>query len=282
MTRTRLTFLTSVAALALAATACSTSGPNQGILDAQARLSGAYAEKLTAERGQGDLASAKAALAAAQVDWTKGEKETTQHEVVMASTFIDLAEVRGQQAFVEEDTVRLKNLAELAAKNRTIAGKNQELALMDQALVAQGERIAAKDQELADAKLQLKIYDMKVTEIGATMVLDDVSFETGKSDLLSGGVNRLQTLINYLRLSPTTRVRIEGFTDNVGGSDYNRQLSLARAQSVKQTLTNASIDPSRIEAIGSGYDNPVSTNATESGRQSNRRVEITLLRLPGV
>jgi outer membrane protein OmpA-like peptidoglycan-associated protein len=216
MTRTRFHMLAPTTLAAVAAlSACATIQPNQNIVAAQLRLSAAYNEKMTAERGQGDLANAKGALTSAQTDWDNGEKESTDHQLIMANTFIDLAETRGHQAQVEQDTVVLKNRAQIAAKNQTIADQSQLLAV-------QNQQIAEKDDQLSAARDQLRIYNMKITQLGATMVLDDVSFETGKSDLLSGGVNRMQALINYLHLSPDTRVRIEGFTDNVGGADYNR------------------------------------------------------------
>jgi len=281
MTIARSTLLMPAAAALAVLSGCSTVSPNPTIVDAQARLSAAYSDKMTAERGQGDLANARTALGAAQSDWAKGEKETTDHEVAMAATYMDLAETRGRQAQVEQDTVRLKNLAQIAEKNQTIAGQDQQLAAKDRELASKSQQIASKDEELTDARSQLRVYNMKISAIGATMVLDDVSFETGKSDLLPGGVNRMQALINYLRLSPDTQVRIEGFTDNVGSAAYNQALSLARAEAVKATLTGASIDPSRIATVGSGFANPVSTNDTEAGRQSNRRVEITLLKQPG-
>ena len=269
--------------------ACASVEPNQNIADAQSRLSAAYNDKMTAERGQGDLANAKSSLGAAQTDWSNGKKDRSDHELTMAVTYLDLAETRGRQASVERDTLRLNQQAQLASRNETIAaqgdtiaGQNQALAVKDRQIAAQGTDLASKNAQLADAQDQLRDYDMKATDLGSTMVLQDVSFETGKSDLLPGGVNRLQALINYLRLSPNTRVRIEGFTDTVGGVAYNQQLSLARANAVKGILNSANIDGGRIDTIGSGLEKPVASNATVSGRQANRRVEITLLKQPGV
>ena len=275
--------LAAVAALS----ACATIQPNQGIADAQARLSGDYNNKMIAERGQGDLANAKSALDSAQSNWASGEKEHSDHQLMMAVTYMDLAETRGRQAFLEQDTVRLTNMAQLASKNQTIERKDkqiserdEEITSQDQRLAAQNQQITSKSEQLSNAQQQLLEYHMKVTSMGSTMVLQDVSFETGRSNLLAGGLNRLQPLINYLHLSPETRVRIEGYTDNVGGSDYNQKLSLARADAVKAAMTNANIDPGRIDTLGSGFNKPVATNASESGRQANRRVEITLLKEP--
>jgi outer membrane protein OmpA-like peptidoglycan-associated protein len=259
----------------LAAAACSTTQPNPGIADAQTRLSAAYNDKETAERGQGDLANAKTALLSAQNDWKHGDKEISDHNLMMGQTYLDLAETRGQQAKMEQSNSALAERARLAGKNQQIADKDRQIA-------GQSEQIAAQNQQLAQAQDQLRDYNMQVTDLGSTMVLQDVSFETGKSELLSGGVNRMQPLINYLRLSPNTQVRIEGYTDSVGGAAYNKQLSLDRANSVKAILAAGGISAERISTIGSGLSKPVATNATAAGRQSNRRVEVTLLKQPAL
>jgi outer membrane protein OmpA-like peptidoglycan-associated protein len=206
----------------------------------------------------------------------------------MATTYLDLAETRGRQAAVEQETARLSSDAQMAGKNRTIAVRDRQIANRDELVAAQNHEIASqsrtlatRDADLANARAKLAESDMKVSDLGSTMVLQDVSFETGKSVLLAGGVNRLQPLINYLRLSPDTRVRIEGFTDSVGGTAYNQKLSLDRANSVRATLTSSGVDAGRIETLGSGVEKPLATNGTASGRQSNRRVEITLLKVSG-
>jgi outer membrane protein OmpA-like peptidoglycan-associated protein len=265
------TLMLGVALLALSA--CASTEPNTRIADAQGRLTAAYNDKETAERGQGDLANAKTSLLSAETNWKRGKEDTAEHDLLMGQTYIELAETRGKQAKLEQANVTLSTQARLAEKNRQLASK-------DMVIAGKNDQLADKDKQLALAQDQLRESNMKVTELGSTMVLQDVSFETGKSQLLPGGVNRLQPLINYLKLSPQTKVRIEGYTDNVGGAAYNSQLSLDRANSVKTIISAGGIDGARIETVGSGLTKPVATNATAAGRQSNRRVEVTLLKQP--
>lgn len=260
---------------ALSLGACTSMGPNAKIADAQERLSAALGDKDTADRGQGDLSNAKLALNSAQMEWTRGDREKAEHQLIVGQTYIDLAETRGQQAKFEADNTRLTGLAQIADKNRQLADKDAQIA-------GKNDQLADKTRELAKARDELREYNMTNNDMGSTMVLQDVSFETGKSQLLAGGVNRLQPLINYLRLSPTTKVRIEGYTDNIGGADYNQTLSLARANAIKTILATGGVGGERILTAGSGVNKPVATNATAEGRQSNRRVEITLLKQPGV
>jgi outer membrane protein OmpA-like peptidoglycan-associated protein len=280
--------------------ACSSVQPNHQILAAQDRLSAAYDDKNTADRGMSDLRSASTALQTAQTEWDAGNKDQAEHLLTMGGIYLDLADTRGRQASIEQDIAALKSQSQmqavrtqaqmddrrsqdrLADRDSQLADRDSQLAHAQESQRAGEARyeqsLADKDRELAQAREQLREYDMKVTELGSTLVLQDVSFAFGRAELREGASNRLQPLINYLKVSPETQVRIEGHTDGVGTETYNRQLSSDRATAVKDMLTTNGIDGNRIETLGSGHTKPVSNNDTESGRQANRRVEITLLR----
>ena len=85
-----------------------------------------------------------------------------------------------------------------------------------------------------------------------------------------------EPLIAYLRASPGTAVRIEGYTDNAGSEERNVYHSLDRAQAVARALLVSTSTINHVEAFGLGQRLPLASNATPSGRQQNRRVEITL------
>ena len=66
-----------------------------------------------------------------------------------------------------------------------------------------------------------------------------------------------------------------GYTDNVGGIDYNMKLSQARADAVVKALTTKyKVAPPSLKAYGVGQLAPVAPNKTEEGRAKNRRVEL--------
>jgi outer membrane protein OmpA-like peptidoglycan-associated protein len=73
-----------------------------------------------------------------------------------------------------------------------------------------------------------------------------------------------------------TRVVIEGHTDNAGDDAYNQSLSERRAAAVKAYLVGNGLASERIDAVGLGETQPVADNATEAGRQENRRVVVSL------
>jgi OmpA-OmpF porin, OOP family len=79
---------------------------------------------------------------------------------------------------------------------------------------------------------------------------------------------------DFMKKYPTTTAVIEGHTDNVGNYDHNMDLSQRRAQAVVDYLVdNFGIDRSRLTAKGYGYTRPIADNATQEGRQKNRRIE---------
>jgi outer membrane protein OmpA-like peptidoglycan-associated protein len=69
-------------------------------------------------------------------------------------------------------------------------------------------------------------------------------------------------------------ITLEGHTDNVGGGQFNKDLSARRAAAVKAYLAKAGVPETRLVSAGFGFDKPVASNDTEIGRAENRRVEI--------
>jgi len=73
------------------------------------------------------------------------------------------------------------------------------------------------------------------------------------------------------------KIRIEGHTDGVGAPAYNMRLSRARTTSVLTWLTEHGVDASRVEAWACGELHLIADDATEEGRQKNRRVEFMII-----
>ncbi|MEO8705358.1 MAG: OmpA family protein [Kofleriaceae bacterium] len=109
--------------------------------------------------------------------------------------------------------------------------------------------------------------------------LTGIGFETdsAKIDGASGGILDLAFLI--LKDNPRVVVEISGHTSAEGNPDYNLDLSLRRAQSVKTYLVKRGIAPERLLTIGHGADIPVADNNTDIGRRRNRRIEFRILRV---
>jgi outer membrane protein OmpA-like peptidoglycan-associated protein len=104
--------------------------------------------------------------------------------------------------------------------------------------------------------------------------LSPMNFEFGTSRLTVESQKTISDVASILKAYPTTAIRVEGYTDNVGTPDDNLQLSLARADEVKSLLAGKGVDASRVATAGLGQDNPLAPNDTEAGRAKNRRTDI--------
>jgi len=109
--------------------------------------------------------------------------------------------------------------------------------------------------------------------------LDAIQFDTGKATIKPESKSALEQIAQLLRNEANLALEVTGHTDDTGTPTGNQQLSLDRARSVIQSLTTEYRIPiGRLRPKGVGQSEPVSSNATETGRAANRRV--VLRRIP--
>lgn len=118
-----------------------------------------------------------------------------------------------------------------------------------------------------------------VTDLGKTYSLNAVYFDFDRATLRPQAAAQLDEIVLAIQRESTTRsISIAGHADNVGSEPYNQELSEARAYTVKEALIQRGIAEERIIQVeGFGELQPAADNVTKTGRQQNRRVEITLL-----
>lgn len=114
-------------------------------------------------------------------------------------------------------------------------------------------------------------------EAGSKIILNNIFFDTGKSDLRVESTNELERLLQLMNEVLTLKIEISGHTDNVGSAEYNKGLSEARAKSVVEYLIKKGIDKNRMVFKGYGFTQPIADNLTEEGRQQNRRTEFKIM-----
>ncbi|QWV93816.1 outer membrane beta-barrel domain-containing protein [Geomonas oryzisoli] len=99
-------------------------------------------------------------------------------------------------------------------------------------------------------------------------------FDIDKAAIRQEDKDQIGVVCEFMKQYPTTTAVIEGHTDNVGAPEYNLGLSKRRAEAVVDYMVaSCGIDRSRLEARGFGMARPVASNATDEGRQANRRIE---------
>lgn len=112
-----------------------------------------------------------------------------------------------------------------------------------------------------------------VVKVGVPIILEGVTFETGKADITPESAQVLRGALKTLTTHSDIQVEISGHTDNVGSKSSNTKLSQRRADAVRNWLIERGIDPSRIIAKGYGPDFPIVPNDSPDNKRKNRRIE---------
>ena len=133
------------------------------------------------------------------------------------------------------------------------------------------------DPYLLDLSLEKIRPDAVTPAPMAPIVLRNIFFETGSADLIATSDEEIQTVYDLLIEQPNISIEIVGHTDDVGSDEDNLQLSLDRAETVRQAILDKGIEPTRITAKGFGETNPIATNETSEGRAQNRRTELVII-----
>ena len=117
-----------------------------------------------------------------------------------------------------------------------------------------------------------------VIKIDVPIVLEGITFATGKSDVTPESEAVLKGALKTLQTYDDIIVEISGHTDNVGSSSSNQKLSQKRADSVRFWLISNGVNPDRIIAKGYGEEYPRVPNDSSDNKRMNRRIEFKRIR----
>jgi len=101
-----------------------------------------------------------------------------------------------------------------------------------------------------------------------------ILFESGSSTIKPQSLGIIKAIAQLLTAEPSVQVKVVGHTDSDGDDAFNMQLSLDRANAVKNVLVSTyAVDAQRLSTEGKGEQEPVGDNTSTSGKANNRRVE---------
>jgi len=136
-----------------------------------------------------------------------------------------------------------------------------------------GAYMDRQEQALRDVVVESEDITVTRTENVLTATFQSsMFFDTGSDVLKAGAYSEMDRVSGVLRDYPQTRIRVEGHTDSKGSDVYNQALSQRRAQSVANALTQRGVSPSRMEVVGYGESQPISSDDA-----MNRRVNIVII-----
>jgi len=255
-----------------------------------------------------------AELAVVAAEQPERDQELSNHLVLIAERKVETARLWAQSRYFEQQREELNRDSEQArldartqeaelarqqtrsaqndtaiARNQASAARTDAAAARNDATRAQGAAAVARDQassaqrDADEARMETEQLARLISELnarntdrGLVVTLGDVLFATGESAIVGANNSNLSRLAVFLNEYEDRTVTIEGHTDSVGAENSNMSLSQSRADSVKNYLVREGIAGSRLSAMGLGESSPISNNATTTGRQQNRRVEVII------
>jgi outer membrane protein OmpA-like peptidoglycan-associated protein len=204
-----------------------------------------------------------AALAAALVTagCTDGQQQTTGRRTVVGTALGALAGGAAGAAIDKNDA--RGPLIGAALGGGIGYALDRQQAELERALEQERAAQQATVERVADNQLKVTIDD-------------EVAFDYKSTAIRPDFLPTIEQVAEVLAEHDRSRVQVVGHTDAVGSGAYNRELSLARADSVRDALAVYGVDPARIRVEGRGEAEPRAGNDSEAGRASNRRVEILI------
>jgi len=188
-------------------------------------------------------------------------------------------------AQAEADRLKQENALQASAAQSEADRLRRENEAQRASAQAELDRVAGDkrllETEKADLRAQLllqfnAILQTRDTARGLIVNMSDVLFDTAKFSLRPEAREKLAKVAGIVSGHPGLRLDVEGHTDNVGGDDYNQQLSEQRGSAVRDYLTQQGMPANSVSTKGFGKTQPVASNETASGRQQNRRVELVI------
>jgi outer membrane protein OmpA-like peptidoglycan-associated protein len=260
--------LAAIAALTLAAAACGSATPSRELVNARQAYNNA-AQSRAAEYTPASVLSARQALDRAEraYDDDPGSDKERSYAYV--------AQRKAERAMIEGDAAYQRSQKDRA--DREYAELKNEMDMRTRAqLEATQDQLRSQTEEMK----RLQEYgQVTEDERGTVLTLSgQVLFETGKATLTQPARDALTRVAQALAKG-NQPITVEGHTDSRGSEEKNQELSMQRAETVRNFLVQQGVKPERITALGQGEANAIASNDTSEGRATNRRVEIVLGRM---
>ncbi len=177
-----------------------------------------------------------------------------------------------KKAAVINDTVNASFAAVVTLKNpddKYVISVNKKGYAFNSGIVTIKDTFSDKPEKMD--------FDMKTIASGSNYVLHDIYYKSNSAQLELVSIEVIKEFAKFMKENPSIKVKIAGYTDNVGSEQSNQSLSSDRAFTVMQALAKEGIKGERLSFQGYGAANPVASNDNEEGRAKNRRTEFIIL-----
>lgn len=247
------------------ATTTKTSQPTTADIAAQQKAATIQAKALQAEIEQ--LKAENTAMKQAEKDRIKAEQSAKQQAAVTTPETTDNTQTAATEPSASKEEPLANNMASNTQAEQQQAAETNVYQLPDGSSV-----------ELAASGMEPDFKQAIINrEYNKPLVFDGIYFDPGSPTPSPHSEHQIKAIAALMHQYPDINVLVRGHTDNTGQPTNNVQLSLFRANSVGLALVAQGIERSRIRIMGMGDTDPIDTNATEQGRQNNRRIDISII-----
>ena len=220
-----------------------------------------------------------------ELDSTDSSADISIDELLQAVARLQ-SSLTNQQAVHKAEIAKLQAQYREELENAVSAQRSTLLSDQSEQLSSLKEAFRAKlERETFETKRQKRVRDLfEKGEVELLVNLDGsllirlakLQFASGSSKVDATYYSLLGKLKEALDIYGERKVRIEGHTDSQGDVKVNQKISLKRAEAVRDFLVAATMDSSRIKALGYGEVRPVASNEFKKGRAMNRRIDIVI------
>jgi OmpA-OmpF porin, OOP family len=163
-----------------------------------------------------------------------------------------------------------------SSANSAVSSATDAMKKLFKLKLPDGSEIEVPEGSLEDQIVKFIQDDNQKIDKKVWFNFDRLLFDTGKSTLKAESQEQIQKTVAILKAFPKVKIKIGGYTDNVGNAASNMKLSAERAAVVMDALVAGGIDKNRLESEGYGDKNPVASNDTDEGKAKNRRIAISV------
>lgn len=237
----------------------------------------AAAQRESEAQARAQAAAEQARLSAEQARLDQDRRAQAEADRLAAEKAKREAEQATAQAVQERTAADAARAAALAQQQSAQAEADRAKLAAQQADAArmQAENDKAQLRERLRQQLNL-ILETRESARGLIVNISDVLFDFNKYTLKPGAREKMAKVSGILLAYPGLKIQVEGHTDSIGSDEYNQRLSEQRASTVRDYLVAQGVPNMSVTAVGFGKGNPVASNATDAGRQQNRRVELVV------
>lgn len=209
-----------------------------------------------------------------EADFSKGLAPPADHALAaIESLYEDRASLEANLA------ARLGEIGQLEGQVDSLDARLAELEQREAAVTAQLRERQRRERRLREVRAVFTSEEAEVllSEDRLIVRLVGLTFESGSDEIRPQNFSLLTKVQTVIREFPDADITVEGHTDSVGNEAANQALSRRRAIAVREyLLANMVLSADRITAVGYGESRPIAPNETASGREKNRRIEVTL------